>query len=342
MKKNSLESFFLRNWYGNSRWTFLLLPLHWIFVSLSELRRLYLIKCKQCTPTIPTIIVGNISVGGTGKTPLIIALVKKLQAEGFSPGIISRGYGSQAMQYPYIVSQDSTAVEAGDEPLTIFQHTQCPVVIGPHRFESISAARDYPIDVILSDDGLQDYRLGRHLEIAVVDGQRWFGNGWRLPVGPLREPVSRLSSCDMVVANNPAADPLLENFYPMQIKPCYWINLKSGEKRELDELNRQQQFHAVAGIGNPQRFYQTLSQLGLTVVEHDFPDHHSYTEDDFPFAENTIVVMTEKDAVKCKNFSKPNWYYLVVESELDQVFWRDFLEKVNAIQVQKADLSKLL
>lgn len=340
MKKNSLELFFLNNWYGKSRWTFLLLPLHWIFVLVSGLRRWWLIKFKQRTPTIPLIIVGNISVGGTGKTPLIIALVKKLQTEGFSPAVISRGYRSQAKHYPYLITNDSTVIDAGDEPLAIFQQTQCPVVIGPTRFDSVSLARDQQgVDIILSDDGLQDYRLGRHLEIAVIDGQRWFGNGWRLPVGPLRESVSRLSSVDICVVNNPSNSAAVENFYPMQIKPCYWVNIQTGKNRELNELSKEQKYHAVAGIGNPQRFYQTLRELDLNFYEQDFPDHYAYNEKDFLFAENAVVLMTEKDAVKCKAFAKPDWYYLVIESVLEQNFWQYFLEKVNSIRVKKVDLS---
>jgi tetraacyldisaccharide 4'-kinase len=337
MKKNSLETFFLDNWYGKSRWTLLLLPFNIIFVLLSHFRRWWLIQFKQRTPTVPVIVVGNISVGGTGKTPLIIALVKKLQAEGFSPGVISRGYGSQAPEYPYLVSKESTAIEAGDEPLSIFQQTLCPVAIGPKRFESISMLRDRKVDLILSDDGLQDYSLGRHLEIAVVDGQRWFGNGWRLPVGPLREAVSRLSVIDMLVVNNPSKNSLVRNFHSMQIKPCRWVNIKTNKQLSLQDFHPIG-FHAIAGIGNPQRFYQTLKQLDMDFIEHDFPDHHQYNQEDFDFAAEDCVVMTEKDAVKCQSFAKQNWYYLVVEAGLDEIFWQEFMQKVKSIRVQKCTL----
>jgi tetraacyldisaccharide 4'-kinase len=350
MKKNSLESFFLRNWYGKSRWTLLLLPFNIIFVLLAHFRRCWLIQFKQRTPTIPLVIVGNISVGGTGKTPLIIALVKKLQAEGFAPAVISRGYGSLAKEYPYTITHQSTVIEAGDEPFSIFQRTQCPVVIGANRFDSISSVRNQNVDLVLSDDGLQDYRLGRHMEIAVIDGQRWFGNGWRLPVGPLREAVSRLSSVDMLVVNNPSEHSLTSersltsehalknapvvNFHSMQIKPCYWVNIKTNEILALDAFPHTN-FHAVAGIGNPQRFYQTLKQLELDFIEHDFPDHHDYGAADFYFAGETAVVMTEKDAVKCQSFAKHNWYYLAVEAELDDRFWQEFMQKVKSIRIQK-------
>ena len=339
MKKNSLESFFLNNWYGKSRWTLLLFPLAIIFILLSNLRKFWLIKFKQRTPTTPTIIVGNISVGGTGKTPLLIALVKKLQSENFQPGVISRGYGSQASQYPYLLTENSTAVEAGDEPISVFNQTQCPIAIGPDRMAATSLVRQQNAFVVLSDDGLQDYSFGRHLEIAVIDGQRWFGNGWRLPVGPLREAVSRLNKVDMVVVNNPSANPPLDNFYKMDIKPVHWVNLKTSAILPLSALQNTL-FHAVAGIGNPQRFYQTLRGLSLDFTEHDFPDHYAYSENDFAFAGDQTVLMTEKDAVKCKSFAKDNWYYLVVEAQLDERFWNEFLEKVNAIRVQKVDLSK--
>lgn len=334
MKNNSLEKFFLDNWYGKSRWTLLLLPLNIVFVFLSFIRRNYQINFKQRTPTIPVIVVGNISVGGTGKTPLIIALAKKLRTEGYNPGVISRGYTSQAPQYPYQVNQDSTAIEAGDEPLHIFQQTACPVVIGPDRFESISLLRKQNVDVILSDDGLQDYRLGRHLEIAVVDGQRWFGNGWRLPVGPLREAVSRLSQIDILVVNNPSTQPPIEKFHSMQIKPCHWVKIKTGEALPLNAICSGR-IYAVAGIGNPQRFYQTLKQLNLTVIEQDFSDHHAYSEEDFDFTNEDCVVMTEKDAVKCQTFARDNWYSLAIESQLEGIFWQDFMQKVESIEIQK-------
>jgi tetraacyldisaccharide 4'-kinase len=334
MKKNSLEKFFLDNWYGKSRWTLLLFPLSVLFVLLSSIRRYYLINFKKRTPTLPVIVVGNISVGGTGKTPLIIALVKKLRAEGYNPGVISRGYTSQAPHYPYLVNQDSTAVEAGDEPLHVFQQTACPVAIGSNRFASISLLRKQNVDVILSDDGLQDYRLGRHLEIAVVDGQRWFGNGWRLPVGPLRETVSRLLQVDLLVVNNPSADSPLEKFHSMQINPCHWVKIKTGEKLLLNTLYSGK-IYAVAGIGNPQRFYQTLKTISLNVIEKDFPDHHAYRQEDFDFAGDNCVVMTEKDAVKCKSFARDNWYSLAIESQLDDFFWQEFMQKIKSIEIQK-------
>jgi tetraacyldisaccharide 4'-kinase len=339
MKKNSLESFFLNNWYGKSRWTLLLFPLTIIFILLSNLRKFWLVKFKQRTPTIPTIIVGNISVGGTGKTPLLIALVKKLQAEDHNPGVISRGYGSQAKESPYLVTENSSAVEAGDEPISIFNQTQCPLVVGPDRMAATSLVRDQNVMHVLSDDGLQDYSFGRHLEIVVIDGQRWFGNGWRLPVGPLREPASRLESADIIVVNNPSDNPPIKNFHAMQIKPLHWINLKTSQVIGLSELIKLP-CHAVAGIGNPQRFYKTLQELNLEFIEHDFPDHYAYCEDDFAFAGDQLVLMTEKDAVKCKNFAKDNWFYLVVEAQLDEGFWQEFREKVNAIRVQKVNLSK--
>lgn len=339
MKKNSLELFFLNNWYGKSRWTLLLFPLSIIFVLLSNLRRFWLVNLKRRTPSIPTIIIGNISVGGTGKTPLLIALVKRLQSEDFQPGVISRGYGSQANQYPYLLSKNSTAFEAGDEPISIFTQTQCPLAIGPNRMAATSMVRQQNASVVLSDDGLQDYSFGRHLEIAVIDGQRWFGNGWRLPVGPLREAVSRLSSVDMVVVNNPSANPPLDHFHKMDIKPVHWVNLKTSAILPLTALQKTR-FHAVAGIGNPQRFYQTLQELSLDFTEHDFPDHYTYSENDFAFAGDQVVLMTEKDAVKCKGFAKDNWYYLVVEAQLDERFWSEFMKKLNAILVQKVDLSK--
>jgi len=337
MKNNSVESFFIRNWYGNSRWVFLLLPLNWIFVLLSGWRRWWLTKFKQRIPATPVIIVGNISVGGTGKTPLLVALVKKLQQEDFAPGVVSRGYGGSAASYPHLVTKSSSAQEAGDEPLSIYNQTRCPIAIGPNRFESINLLREHQVTTVLSDDGLQDYKLGRHLEIAVIDGQRWFGNAWRLPLGPLRESVSRLSSVDMVVVNNPSANAPIENFHSMTIVPRHWVNIKTNQIIPLNQIEKSI-FHAVAGIGNPQRFYDSLNQLNIDFIGHDFPDHHNYCEKDFEFAENHPILMTEKDAVKCQGFARDNWYYLAVEAELDEKFWQEFMDKVSAISIQKVNL----
>lgn len=337
------HSSWLTAWYGKRIWTFLLLPLLVVFIALANIRRYWIQRYTQKRLVTPVIVVGNISVGGTGKTPLLIALAKGLQQQGFHPGVISRGYGGKA-NYPYLLDDGSTAAEAGDEPVIIYQQTGCAVCVGPDRVAAARLLEDQNCDILLSDDGLQHYRLGRDIEIAVVDGQRGLGNGWRLPVGPLREPKTRLKTVDWVVVNSPADNfvlPGLENLFyvPMQICANELINLQSGEKISVAELNSKQ-VNAVAGIGNPQRFQDTLTQLGLVAELHAFPDHHAYTASDLQFANNLPVVMTEKDAVKCREFAQPNWFYLPVTASLPDSFLQALLQKLERICEQKKTIFK--
>lgn len=329
----------LAAWYGKRAWTFLLLPLTVIFVLLANVRRYWILRYTQKRLVTPVIIVGNISVGGTGKTPLLIALVKRLQQQGFNPGVISRGYGGNASHYPYLLNAASTAAEAGDEPVTIYQQTGCPVCVGADRIAVARVLEDENCDILLSDDGLQHYRLARDIEIAVVDGQRGLGNGWCLPVGPLRESKARLKTVDWVVVNSPTDDfvmpGLADLFYvPMQICAQDFINIQSGEKISAVEFNSTQ-VNAVAGIGNPQRFQNTLIQLGVTAKLHAYPDHHDYTASDLQFANNLPVVMTEKDAVKCREFAQPNWFYLPITASLPDSFWLALQQKLERICEQK-------
>lgn len=330
----------LAAWYGPARWTFWLLPLNWIFIALAALRRFFVLRYQQKSLPTPVVVVGNISVGGTGKTPVIIALVKWLQRNGYSPGVISRGYGGSRETYPYLLDSTSTAQDAGDEPLAIFQQTGAQVAVGPDRLASGRLLEDQGCDILLSDDGLQHYRLGRDIEIAVVDGARGLGNGWRLPVGPLREPASRLTTVDWVIVNSPA-----ENFalpavagqslfhIPMHIKPGAVVNLVSGKTVAIDELPKK--LIAIAGIGNPQRFATTLSELGFEPELHAFPDHHAFAREDFNFANSQPVIMTEKDAVKCRAFAQENWFYLPVVAELPESFWGAFAQKIERAIAQK-------
>jgi tetraacyldisaccharide 4'-kinase len=343
------ETKWLAAWYGSRRWTLWLMPLMGLFIVLANIRRFWLLRYAPKKLATPVIVVGNIAVGGTGKTPLLIAMVKWLQQQGFTPGVISRGYGSKAPHYPYLLDKSSTAMEAGDEPLTIFQQTGCAVCVGSDRVAAARLLEDQSCDILLSDDGLQHYRLGRDIEIAVVDGQRGLGNGWRLPVGPLREPVERLKNVDWVVVNSPAEHFVLRGledlFYvPMQIQPQDFINLQSGERVtsayfcgafNCAEVN------AVAGIGNPQRFQDTLTQLGINASLRIYSDHHAYEPADLTFDNNFPVVMTEKDAVKCKTFAQPNWFYLPISASLPDSFWAAFQQKIERICEQKKSLFKL-
>ncbi len=310
-----------------------------MFCFIAWCRRRWLSKFKQVKLATPLLVVGNISVGGTGKTPLLIALVKFLQTQGFTPGVISRGYGGKAPSYPYLLKADTHAHESGDEPLSIFRQTGCQLCVGPDRLASARLLEDQGCDILLSDDGLQQYALGRDIEIAVVDGQRGLGNGYCLPVGPLREGAKRLKSVDWVVVNSAAAGFVLPGlgklFYvPMAIAARELVNLKSGERCPVD-MFAGQQLDAVAGIGNPQRFYLSLQALGITPVAHDFPDHHAYSGDDFAFNDGSPLIMTEKDAVKCAGFARDNWYYLAIDAQLPDNFYQALLAKIKRIQVQK-------
>lgn len=332
---NHREQPWLDAWYGQRRWSLWLLPLMWIFIALAAVRRYWVLRYLQKKLATPVIVVGNISVGGTGKTPLLIALVSYLQQQGFTPGVISRGYGGVAPHYPYLLDATSSAAQAGDEPLAIFQRTGCKVCVGSDRVASARLLEDEGCNVLLSDDGLQHYRLGRDLEIAVVDGQRGVGNGFRLPVGPLREPVARLKSVDWVVVNSPSDHFQLPQlpalFYiPMHMKPVHLVNLKTNQSVAIEQFY-QQRVHAVAGIGNPERFCNTLLACHIQPVLHSFPDHHAYRESDFHFGDHLPIVMTEKDAVKCREFAQTDWYYLPVNAELPDAFWAALRAKLDKL-----------
>ena len=296
-------------WYSQNPVAWFLLPLSWLFCLLSFIRR-YLFRLKLFTSyraPLPVIIIGNISVGGTGKTPLIIALVKQLQQKGLKPAVISRGYGSQAEQYPYQVNAHSSAKQAGDEPLLIFKRTQCPLVIGANRRDDIEYLLAHnDCDIILSDDGLQHYALARNIEIVVIDSERNLGNGFCLPAGPLRERPSRLKSVDMVIYNGG------DRAVNMQIQ--------AGRLQPMfttsDDTLAPQKVHAVAGIGHPQRFFNLLNALGFEIIEHVFSDHYAYQQNDLLFNDDLPVLMTEKDAVKCLEFNLPRHWFLPIEVHL--------------------------
>lgn len=298
----------------------------WLFQAVAGLRRILLTRFFQQQLAVPVIVVGNITVGGTGKTPLLIALVKHLQARGWQPGVISRGYGGSAPHYPFLLSANTSVAEAGDEPLSIFQLTGCAVCVGADRVASARLLQQQGCNILLSDDGLQHYRLGRALEIAVIDGQRGFGNNFCLPVGPLRESSKRLREVDLVVVNgaSQAVLPKLSEVHQMTILARHWVRVKDDEQLPRNYFPPATAVHAVAGIGNPERFYQTLRALKLDVHSHDFPDHHAYAEQDFDFAEQLPVVMTAKDAVKCRDFARADWYSLVIDADLPERFWQRF------------------
>ncbi len=267
---------------------------------------------------VPVIVVGNLTVGGTGKTPLVIALVDALRARGFRPGVISRGYGG-GDGAPRLLDAGGDAALAGDEPVLIREATGVPVAVGRDR---ATAARlllaHHDCDVLVADDGLQHYPLFRDVEICVIDGERRFGNGRLLPAGPLREPLSRLASVDFRVCNGGAAE---SGEIPMTLGGDVAVSLENSALHAPLHDFAGKRVHAVAGIGNPARFFAKLRDAGIDVVAHAFPDHHPYVAADLDFGDGLPVLMTAKDAVKCRTFHGKNFWQIPVRATLPDAFF---------------------
>ncbi|MCD5973917.1 tetraacyldisaccharide 4'-kinase [Pseudomonas quasicaspiana] len=273
---------------------------------------------------VPVVVVGNITIGGTGKTPLILWMIEHCHRRGLRVGVVSRGYGAKPPSLPWRVTAEQSAAEAGDEPLLIVQRSGVPLMIDPDRSRAVQALLDSePLDLILSDDGLQHYRLARDLELVLIDAARGLGNRRCLPAGPLREPVERLQSVDALLYNGASAD--RDDGYAFQLQPSVLVNLRSGERQELDFFPAGQAIHAVAGIGNPQRFFNTLEGLHWRPVTHAFADHAVFSAQALTFSPALPVVMTEKDAVKCRSFAADDWWYLAVDAVPSDAFvsWFD-------------------
>lgn len=325
-----------RAWYQGSAWLRLLLPIAWVLQGLAAIRRRRFAGGRRNLAAVPIrIVVGNLTVGGTGKTALLIELANGLESVGLKVGVVSRGYRSKAPHYPYWVAQDGDAGLCGDEPLLIAQRTGCPVVIDPDRERAVrQLAERSSCQVVLSDDGLQHYPMARDIEIVVVDGERGFGNGWCLPAGPLREPVTRLRSVDHVVVNGgaPGIVPAGLSVTEMHYEPRFLINVLSGERKPFKgaPFHIGSTVHAVSGVGNPSRFHALLGTLPYALETHVFPDHHAFRlEDLVAIDSHQPIVMTEKDAVKCRGFARSNWWYLAIDVRLSA----GFMERVTG-QVQ--------
>jgi tetraacyldisaccharide 4'-kinase len=315
--------------------TYLLAPLAGLFLAAVSLRRLlyqtHIVRSERMP--VPVIVVGNISVGGTGKTPLVLWLATRLRAAGYRPGIISRGYGGTA-RGPQAVLKDSDAAHAGDEPVLLARRSGCAVWIGRNRPAAARALihANPECNVIISDDGLQHYRLARDVEIAVIDAARGHGNGWMLPAGPLREPPSRLSSVDAVVVRGGANAPRLSDappYYGMTLACTGLCNLRHASRREAPGHFKGLRVHAVAGIGNPQQFFDTLTHLGIAHTAHAFADHHPYSAQDLAFGDCDAIVMTEKDAVKCARYATERHWVLPVEADIDDALARAVLAQIK-------------
>jgi tetraacyldisaccharide 4'-kinase len=268
--------------------------------------------------SVPVIVVGNVTAGGTGKTPLTIALVEALRTRGFKPGVVSRGYGGSARE-PMRVDARSDPAVAGDEACLIARATGAPVAIGRDRAATarLLTANDH-VDVIVADDGLQHYGLCRDVEICVIDGERRFGNGRLLPAGPLREPANRVRECDFIVCNGgaPAAGEIA-----MVLAGDEAVALAQPERRSALREFAGKRVHAIAGIGNPARFFAGLRAAGIDVAEHAFADHEVYAPADIRYDDDLPVLMTEKDAVKCAGFADSRHWFVPVQAQLPQAFF---------------------
>lgn len=322
-------------WYKKTLSPLLLpfLPLAWLFGLIVAIRRFLYSNnfIKKNTLPVPVVVVGNIVVGGTGKTPFVIWLAHFLRASGYKPGIVSRGYGGEKHFTPHRVLNTDSASQVGDEPLLLARRSACPVVISIDRSKAAaSLLQQSDCNIIICDDGLQHYRLDRQIEIALIDGKKRFGNKHLLPVGPLREPISRLNTVDIkIVTDGNDAHEL-----NMLLEPDEIIALKNQQKLSLAVfLEQHKKIHAVAGIGHPQRFFSLLKKLGFILIEHAYPDHYRYQASDLCFADKLPIVMTEKDAVKCEEFADERYWYLPITANIGKAVEEKLLKKLKSIEV---------
>lgn len=334
-----MSSLIDRLWYGRGRPLAFLAPLSWLYQYVSERRRRQAWEVRNEALPVPVVVIGNITAGGTGKSPLTAWLVNELRQAGWAPVILSRGYGGKSAQYPLLVTAETPASVAGDEPVMLAQQTSLPVVVDPQRRRGAVWALEQKLgNILVCDDGLQHYNLPRDVELAVFDGERGVGNGAIIPVGPLREPVSRLSTVDFVVINGgglaPGEHPEAFNgiehpqIHAMLLEPSALVNLRTGVSRPLSDL-RGQRVRAVAGIGNPQRFFDSLRALGGEVSEAPFPDHHKFSAADLDGEPGQWVVMTAKDAVKCRSFAPDDAWVLQVRARMSPEFSESVISRIR-------------
>jgi len=322
----ALRDSLLDAWYGGHPALALLRPLEMLYRGVVRRRRARFLAGEGSIyrAPVPLIVVGNVTVGGTGKTPMILWLIEHCRARGLRVGVVSRGYGAHPPHLPWRVRAEQRAEQAGDEPLMIVQRSSVALVIDPDRARAVRALMDDEApDLILCDDGLQHYRLARDLELVLIDAARGLGNRRCLPAGPLREPAERLAEVDAVLFNGAGED--AADGFALQLRPSALVNLRSGERRPLDHFPPGQALHALAGIGNPRRFFATLEALNWRPIEHAFADHARYTAEQLQFSPALPLLMTEKDAVKCRDFAADDWWYLAVEAQPSGAFiaWFD-------------------
>jgi len=323
----SQQGYLIDAWYNKSFWLYILAPLTFLFSSLVKARRNSYIRNpkKVWSSPKPIIVVGNISMGGTGKTPLVKYIANELAKRGFKPGLVSRGYGGK-YSGTLEVTPETTYKQTGDEA-QILAKLNVPFFIDKNRSRAARKLQEkHDVDVIISDDGLQHYAMGRDVEIAVIDGARRLGNGLAFPAGPLREPKSRLSEVDFIVNNG---GPTEGDEILMTLSPAKFIHLNSGKEYSVDKWPMHNQVHAIAGVGNPNRFFDLLLRLGFEFDKNPFPDHHKYNKRDLYYLDHLPILMTEKDAAKCKHFKNSKIWYLSIESKIESQFVDRLEEKLN-------------
>ena len=321
---SSIASFINHSKFGLVN--FLLLPFSVVFSIFFNIR-LWLYKLgilKVNVSPLPVIVVGNITAGGTGKTPIVIAIANYFSSQNKKVGVVSRGYGGKYTQESMEVTLMSDPIECGDEPLLIKQETDAFVVVAKKRSKAVkSLIENHSVDLIISDDGLQHYAMGRHIEIAVIDGHDRFGNGLLLPAGPLRETKKRLKSVDFIINNGSKADGEIS----CQIEAECYINLLTNEVKDLDYFNGKKCF-AVSGIGKPDNFYSLLEKLGVNLITRTFADHHPFIQKDVEFKDDYPILMTSKDCVKCKQFATNQMWYLAVSAKISPEFYHQMESKL--------------
>lgn len=319
-----------KHWYRDTRLSRLLAPLSWLYRAIVAVRRwLYDIGVRRRIHVgVPVVVAGNLTVGGSGKTPLAIWLARLLARSGYRPGIVTRGYGGRAVQWPQSVYAESDPAEVGDEPVLLARRAGCAVVADPDRVRGAAhLISRHRCDVIVSDDGLQHLRLARDIDIVVIDGVRRYGNGRCLPAGPLREPAERACAADARVVQGEART----DEWGMRLVATGFFRLGDAAPGTSAAAFGADPVHAIAGIGHPQRFFEYLRGLGLNVIPHPFPDHHRFEAADIRFPDGRAVIMTEKDAVKCRRLPASSAWYLAVEAELDPGFGRWLLQRLREV-----------
>jgi len=326
-EESAQQGYLIDAWYKKSVWLYLLSPLTFIFSALVRWRKNSYLKnsSKVWKSEIPIVVVGNISMGGTGKTPLVKHIALALKERGYKPGLVSRGYGGK-FSGTLEVNAETTFKQTGDEA-QLLAKLKIPFFIDKDRSRAARTLQEkHDCDVIISDDGLQHYKMDRKVEIAVIDGARRLGNGLAFPAGPLREPKSRLKEVDFIVNNGgpTEADEIL-----MTLNPAKFIHLNSGKQYTVDNWPMHKQVHAVAGVGNPNRFFDLLSRLGFEFDKNSFPDHHKYNKRDLYYLDHLPILMTEKDAAKCKHFNNSKIWYLSIEAKIESQFIDRLEDKLN-------------